>query len=155
LKQTLGCCATSNAADDDARAGAGCVGRALRRSTVAQAARGFGRNLYVSGKDYNALYGQVTGLVDGMKVGELDKKGVGMGQLADAIESLPDNFSRAVFDLVVDGKGPSRDNGSSAAMQQSNSLLTDGRALLQRIEPSTGKTAATSTSTALRSSLNR
>jgi hypothetical protein len=90
----------------------------LRRSTVAQAARGFGRNLYVSGKDYNALYGQVTGLVDGMKVGELDKKGVGMGQLADAIESLPDNFSRAVFDLVVDGKGPSRDNGSSAAMQQ-------------------------------------
>lgn len=119
---------------------------------AAQAALGFGRYLYASGKDYNALHGQVTGLVDGMKVGELDKDGVGMGQLADAIEALPDNFSRAVFDLVVDGKGQAE---TTAAVQQSNALLTDVRALLQRIEASTGKTAATSTSTALRSSLNR
>lgn len=118
---------------------------------AAQAALGFGRNLYASGKDYNALYGQVTGLVDGMKVGELDKDGVGMEQLADAIEALPDNFSRAVFDLVVDGKGQAE---TTAAVQQSNALLTDVRALLQRIEASTGKTAATTSSAALRSGLN-
>ncbi len=118
---------------------------------AAQAALGFGRNLYASGKDYNALYGQVTGLVDGMKVGELDKDGVGMGQLADAIEALPDNFSRAVFDLVADSKGQAE---TTAAVQQSNALLTDVRALLQRIEASTGKTAATSSSSALRTSLN-
>jgi len=118
---------------------------------AAQAALGFGRNLYASGKDYNALYGQVTGLVDGMKVGELDKDGVGMGQLADAIEALPDNFSRAVFDLMVDGKGQAE---TTAAVQQSNTLLTDVRALLQRIDASTGKTAATSSSSALRTSLN-
>lgn len=118
---------------------------------AAQAALGFARNLYASGQDYSGLYGQVTGLIDSMKVGELDKDGVGMGQLADAIEALPDNFSRAVFDLVVDGKGQAE---TAAAVRESNALLTDVRALLQSIEASTGKTAATSSSSALRQGLN-
>lgn len=119
---------------------------------AAQAALGFGRNLYASGQDYNGLYGQVTGLIDSMKVGNLDTEdGTSMGQLADAIEALPDNFSRAVFDLVVDGKGQAE---TTAAVQQSNALLSDVRALLQSIEASTGKTAATSSSSAMRTALN-
>lgn len=39
---------------------------------------------------------QVTGLIDRMKVGDLDKGGIGMGELADIIEALPDNFARCV-----------------------------------------------------------
>ncbi|WP_423171225.1 tape measure protein [Stenotrophomonas maltophilia] len=55
---------------------------------AAQAALGFGRNLYASGQDYNSLYGRVSGLIDGMKVGDLNTEdGTSMGQLADAIEA--------------------------------------------------------------------
>lgn len=119
---------------------------------AAQAALGFGQNLYASGKDYNALYGQVTGLIDSMKVGNLDlEDGTTMGQLADAIEALPDSFSRAVFDLVVDNKGQA---ATTAAVQETNALLTDVRSLLSTIATSTGKTAAVTSSSALRSSLN-
>ncbi len=119
---------------------------------AAQAALGFGRNLYASGKDYNALYGQVTGLIDGMKVGNLDlEDGTSMGQLADTIEALPDNFSRAVFDLVVDNKAQA---ATTAAVQETNALLTDVRSLLSTIATSTGKTASVTSSSALRSSLN-
>lgn len=120
--------------------------------SAAQAALGFGRNLYASGKDYNALYGQVTGLIDGMKVGNLDlEDGTSMGQLADTIEALPDNFSRAVFDLVVDNKAQA---ATTAAVQETNALLTDVRSLLSTIATSTGKTASVTSSSALRSSLN-
>ena len=120
---------------------------------AAQAALGFGRNLYASGKDYNALYGQVTGLIDGMKVGNLDlEDGTSMGQLADAIEALPDNFSRAVFDLVVDNKAQGE---TTAAVQQGNALLAQVVARLDKIEASTGKTAAVGSSAALRATLNR
>lgn len=119
---------------------------------AAQAALGFGRNLYASGKDYNALYGQVTGLIDGMKVGKLDlEDGTSMGQLADTLEALPDNFSRAVFDLVVDNKAQA---ATTAAVQETNALLTDVRSLLSTIATSTGKTASVTSSSALRSSLN-
>ncbi len=119
---------------------------------AAQAALGFGRNLYASGKDYNALYGQVTGLIDSMKVGNLDlEDGTSMGQLADAIEALPDNFSRAVFDLVVDNKAQA---ATTTAVQETNALLTDVRSLLSTIATSTGKTAAVTSSSALRTSLN-
>ncbi|WP_102945664.1 phage tail protein [Stenotrophomonas sp. VV52] len=120
---------------------------------AAQAALGFGRDLYASGKDYNALYGQVTGLIDGMKVGNLDlEDGTSMGQLADAIEALPDNFSRAVFDLVVDNKAQGE---TTAAVQQGNALLAQVVERLDKIEASTGKTAAVGSSTALRATLNR
>lgn len=50
---------------------------------AAQAAVGFVRDLYAIGKGYNALYRLVTEMVDGMKVGELEYNGVGMGLLAD------------------------------------------------------------------------
>lgn len=119
---------------------------------AAQAALGFGRNLYASGKDYNALYGQVTGLIDGMKVGNLDlKDGTSMGQLADTIEALPDNFSRAVFDLVVDNKAQ---EATTAAVQQSNALLVEQNQVLRSLLQITTQGVRTSSSTAMRAALN-
>lgn len=108
-------------------------------SSAAQAAAQAALGLDASGQDYSGLYGQVTGLIDGMKVGELDKDGVGMGQLADAVEALPDNFSRAVFDLVVDGRGQAE---TTAAVQQSNALLAQVVDRLDRIEATSSKAAA-------------
>lgn len=119
---------------------------------AAQAALGFGQNLYASGKDYNALYGQVTGLIDSMKVGNLDlEDGTTMGQLADTIEALPDNFSRAVFDLVVDNKGQA---ATTTAVQQSNALLAEQNQVLRSLLQVTTQGVRTSTSTAMREALN-
>ncbi|MGA6148550.1 phage tail protein [Stenotrophomonas sp. NPDC077461] len=127
-------------------------GDAGAAQAAAQAALGFGRNLYSSGKDYNNLFGQVTGLIDGMKVGNLDMDdGTSMGQLADAIEALPDNFSRAVFDLVVDGKGQAE---TTAAVQQSNALLTEQNKLLHDLLAVTTQGVRTSTSSSMREALN-
>ncbi|MBB5530849.1 hypothetical protein GGD72_001627 [Stenotrophomonas maltophilia] len=120
--------------------------------SAAQAALGFGRNLYASGKDYSGLYDQVTGLIDGMKVGSLDKEdGTSMGQLADAIEALPDNFSRAVFDLVVNNESQSQ---TTAAVQQGNALLAEQNQLLRDLLATTTQGVRTSSSNALRNSLN-
>lgn len=120
--------------------------------SAAQAALGFGRNLYASGKDYNGLYDQVTGLIDGMKVGDLDKEdGTSMGQLADAIEALPDNFSRAVFDLVVNKDAQSQ---TTTAVQQGNALLAEQNQLLRDLLATTTQGVRTSSSSALRNSLN-
>ncbi len=119
---------------------------------AAQAALGFGRNLYASGKDYNGLYDQVTGLIGGMKVGDLDMEdGTSMGALADAIEALPDNFSRAVFDLVVNNDGHAV---TTTAVQQSNALLADVKGLLQDLLSTTTQGVRSSASSALRQSLN-
>ncbi|GEM_PF-689707 len=119
---------------------------------AAQAALGFGRNLYASGKDYNGLYDQVTGLIGGMKVGDLDMEdGTSMGALADAIEALPDNFSRAVFDLVVNNDGQAQ---TTAAVQQSNALLAEQNQLLRDLLSTTTQGVRSSASSALRQSLN-
>lgn len=120
--------------------------------SAAQAALGFGRNLYASGKDYNGLYDQVTGLIDGMKVGDLDKEdGTSMGQLADAIEALPDNFSRAVFDLVVNKDAQSQ---TTTAVQQGNALLAEQNQLLRDLLSTTTQGVRSSSSAALRKALN-
>ncbi|MFK3845732.1 tape measure protein [Stenotrophomonas sp. NPDC078853] len=120
---------------------------------AAQAVLGFGRNLFASGKDYNNLYGQVTGLIDSMKVGDLDlEDGTSMGKLADVIEALPDNFSRAVFDLVVDGKGQAE---TTAAVQQGNTLLAEQNQVLRELLRVTTSGVRTSNSSAIRETLNR
>lgn len=119
---------------------------------AAQAALGFGRNLYASGQDYNGLYDQVTGLIDGMKVGNLDlQDGTSMGALADAIEALPDNFSRAVFDLVVNNDAQTQ---TTAAVQQSNALLAEQNQLLRQLVSTTTQGVRNASSAELRSSLN-
>jgi hypothetical protein len=129
------------------------AGDSSAAQAAAQAALGFGRNLYASGKDYNSVYGQVTGLIDSMKVGNLDlEDGTSMGALADAIEALPDNFSRAVFDLVVDGKGQAETN---AALQQGNALLAEQNQVLRDLLTVTTQGVRTSSTSAIRESLNR
>ncbi|MFB8832104.1 hypothetical protein ACE0DR_28640 [Azotobacter sp. CWF10] len=56
-----------------------------------------------------------------MKVGDLNTEdGTSMGQLADAIEALPDSFSRAVFDLVVNNESQIPNHGGCAAEQCSS-----------------------------------
>lgn len=117
-----------------------------------QAALGFGRNLYASGQDYNGLYGQVTGLIDGMKVGDLNQQdGTSMGALADAIEALPDNFSRAVFDLVVDNNAQAK---TTAAVQKGNDLLAEQNQLLRQLVSTTTQGVRNASSSALREALN-
>lgn len=119
---------------------------------AAQAALGFGRNLYASGQDYNSLYGRVTGLIDGMKVGDLNQPdGTSMGALADAIEALPDNFSRAVFDLVVNNDAQTQ---TTAAIQQSNALLAEQNRLLRQLVSTTTQGVRNASSSALREALN-
>lgn len=119
---------------------------------AAQAALGFGRNLYASGQDYNSLYGQVTGLIDGMKVGDLDQQdGTSMGALSDAIEALPDNFSRAVFDLVVNNDAQTQ---TTAEVQKSNALLAEQNQLLRQLVSTTTQGVRNASSSALREALN-
>lgn len=119
---------------------------------AAQAALGFGRNLYASGQDYNSLYGRVSGLIDGMKVGDLNQTdGASMGALADAIEALPDNFSRAVFDLVVNNDAQTQ---TTAAVQQSNALLAEQNQLLRQLVSTTTQGVRNASSSALREALN-
>ncbi|MCO7470503.1 tape measure protein [Stenotrophomonas maltophilia] len=119
---------------------------------AAQAALGFGRNLYASGQDYNGLYGQVTGLIDGMKVGDLNQQdGTSMGALADAIEALPDSFSRAVFDLVVDNNAQAQ---TTAAVQKGNDLLAEQNQLLRQLVSTTTQGVRNASSSALREALN-
>ncbi len=120
---------------------------------AAQVALGSGRNLYASGKDYNDLYGRVSGMVDGMKLGDLNlEDGISMGQLADAIEALPEHFGKAIFEVAASSKEEQRQ--TNAALQESNRLLADVRTLLERIDASTSKAAATTQRTALQSSFN-
>lgn len=119
---------------------------------AAQAALGFGRNLYASGQDYNSLYGRVTGLIDGMKVGDLNQQdGTSMGALADAIEALPDNFSRAVFDLVVNNDAQTQ---TTAEVQKSNALLAEQNQLLRQLVSTTTQGVRNASSSALREALN-
>lgn len=119
---------------------------------AAQAALGFGRNLYASGQDYNSLYGRVTGLIDGLKVGDLNQPdGTSMGALADAIEALPDNLSRAVFDLVVNNDAQTQ---TTAAVQQSNALLAEQNQLLRQLVSTTTQGVRNASSSALREALN-
>ncbi|HID7839029.1 phage tail protein [Stenotrophomonas geniculata] len=119
---------------------------------AAQAALGFGRNLYASGQDYNSLYGRVSDLIDGMKVGDLNQTdGTSMGALADAIEALPDNFSRAVFDLVVNNDAQTQ---TTAAVQQSNALLAEQNQLLRQLVSTTTQGVRNASSSALREALN-
>lgn len=100
-------------------------------------------------------YRQVTGLIARMKVGDLDRGGVGMGELADTSEALSDNFARAVFDLVLDNKAQAATAATTAAVQQSNALLAQVVDRLDQLEAVTTQAVRASGSSTLRASLNR
>lgn len=72
-----------------------------RAEELAQTALGFGRNLFASGADYNALYAEVTALL--RQVSGASLQGLGETQLddiADLLVDLPENIARALFDQL-------------------------------------------------------
>lgn len=120
---------------------------------AAQAALGFGRNLFASGKDYNDLYGRVMAMIDGMKVGELDlEDGTSMGQLADAIEALPEHFGKAIFEVAAGGKEAQKE--TNAKLDEQNQLLREQNELIQRLLNTTQGAAATQKRESMNASLN-
>ncbi|WP_313273633.1 tape measure protein [Stenotrophomonas sp.] len=120
---------------------------------AAQAALGFGRNLYASGKDYNDLYGRVTSMIDGMKIGDLDlEDGTSMGQLADAIEALPEYFGKAIFEVAAGGKEVQKE--TNAKLDEQSQLLREQNQLLQKLLNTTQGAAATQKRESLNASLN-
>ncbi len=120
---------------------------------AAQAALGFGRNLYASGKDYKDLYGRVTSMIDGMKIGDLDlEDGTSMGQLADAIEALPEYFGKAIFEVAAGGKEVQKE--TNAKLDEQNQLLREQNQLLQKLLNTTQGAAATQKRESLNASLN-
>lgn len=100
-------------------ADAAAAGDTQAAQQAAQAALGFGRNLYASGRDYQSLYDQVTGQLRGMT---LDPDDLDMGDLADEIEAMHEGISRALFELAARGEqtitAPIR-----AEQQRTNELL--------------------------------
>lgn len=59
----------------------------------------------------------MDGPIDEIKGGDLEKDGVGMGELADTIDALPDDFARTVFNRMADKSSQAE---TTAAVQQSN-----------------------------------
>lgn len=100
---------------DDAAA----AGDTQAAQQAAQAALGFGRSLYASGRDYQSLYDQVTGRLSGMT---LDPDDLDMGDLADELEAMHEGLARAIFELAAQGEhvitAPIR-----AEQQRTNELL--------------------------------
>ncbi|MDO5625008.1 MAG: tape measure protein [Pseudomonadota bacterium] len=96
----------SNAMDELRTAvGAGDINTANR---LAQTALGLGRNLYASGADYNALYGDVTGLIQSIAMPALDMDdGTTMGELAQILLDLPRDFARELWAVVSPAPLPS------------------------------------------------
>lgn len=127
---------------------AGDIGAA---NSASQAALGFGRNLYASGKDYNALYQQVTGMIGGMQLGDLAlEDGTTMGELADTLEALPEQFGKAIFELAA---GMQKE--TTAATNEVRDAVNRGNALLEQVLEETRKGVGGSSSERLRKELNR
>lgn len=107
------------------------AGDLQRAQQLSQQVLGIGRNLYASGADYNALYSEVTGLLDGIAMGEIEGlTDARLADIADLIEGLPDGIARALFDLayspqqhtvtvpVMPGPAPTPVTGAPALPQQ-------------------------------------
>lgn len=78
------------------------TGDVRRAQQLAQTALGFGRNLYASGMDYQALYDQVTGMVGGMEPGdELGFAEDELVRIADLLEDLPQRLASEIFGQVL------------------------------------------------------
>lgn len=76
------------------------AGDMQRAQQLSQTALGFGRNLYASGSDYNALYGQVTALLQQLDPADAGLTSDALQQLADTMETLPNDIAAALFGLL-------------------------------------------------------
>jgi tape measure domain-containing protein len=73
-----------------------------RAQELSQQTLGFGRNLFASGRDYNALYAEVTGLL--RQVGFASTASLTETQLdniADLLFDMPMNIAKAMFDQLI------------------------------------------------------
>lgn len=76
-------------------------GDMARAQELAQSALGFGRNLFASGADYNALYGEVTGLLRQVnQAGTQPLSETQLDTIADLLTDLPEQIARALFDQL-------------------------------------------------------
>jgi len=76
--------------------------------SLSQTALDLGRNLYASGRDYNALYTHVNGLLDTLGDGlNLDMDdGTTMGEIANILDNLPNNIAKSLFEQLYASPSP-------------------------------------------------
>lgn len=126
-------------------------------SALSQSVLGLGRNLFASGKDYDALYDQVTGMIGSIGLPSLEMDdGTTMGDLAGILTDLPQNFARALFAFASGAQAPlpsggtagiptggngqvNGGTGSNGNAQSDTGLLTQIRDLLSDIAGASGK----------------
>ena len=132
-----------------------------RANELAQSALGFGRSLFASGADYNALYGEVTGLLRQVNIdGTAPLSETQLDTIADLLVDLPEQIARALFDKLyatIPAKPttavsqpialPSQPLAAGAAAVQNNDApWQDILARLASIEANTASTAKTNAS---------
>jgi len=115
------------------------AGDAQKARSLSQAALDLGRSLYASGRDYNAVYNHVNGLLntlgDGLNL-DMDD-GTTMGDLAEHLINLPNNIAQALFAKLyspaVDipatppGSGQPVQDEMSQSLKSAENLLRDIR----------------------------
>lgn len=76
-----------------------------RAHKLAEQALGFGRDLYASGEDYNALYAQVTALVGDLQPQTMEElQGLTneeLGNLASLVDGLPSRIAQELAELLI------------------------------------------------------
>lgn len=76
-----------------------------RAHKLAEQALGFGRDLYASGADYNALYAQVTALVGDLQPQTMEElQGLTneeLGNLASLVDGLPSRIAQELAELLI------------------------------------------------------
>lgn len=113
------------------------AGDLQRAQQLSQQVLGFGRNLYASGADYNGLYGEVTGLLNGMSPATLEGfTESGLDNIADILEGLPDKFAQALFQQAA---------GINPIAPPSVSTGTPPPTPVTTTQPTTGSTDETNT----------
>lgn len=123
-------------------------------ASLSQTVLGLGRNLFASGRDYNDLYGQVTGLVGGLGTPDLAMDdGTTMGDLATILIDLPKNIAGALFATATGAvtplppaSSPAKPTGGNAPVATAGGsgadILTQIRDVLVGIAGDTGRAGA-------------
>lgn len=72
-----------------------------RAQQLSQAVLGLGRNLFASGSDFNALYGEVTGLLGGLDPADMGFTDAALRDIADTLDTLAEDIGRALIDSLL------------------------------------------------------
>lgn len=88
-----------------------------------------------------------------MKIGDLKlEDGTSMGQLADAIEALPEHFGKAIFEVAATSKAEQQQ--TNAKLEEQNQLLREQKELLQKLVAATQGGVSVQKRDSLNSTLN-